>query len=229
MSIMINNKILKSLKVLLVEDEDNIAQLLKSALGDNFRSFLIANDGLEGLEVFKKTSPDIIITDILMPNLSGLEMASKIRAINKHIPIIILSAHSEKDKLFKAIDIGITKYFTKPYDPDEILDYIKSLSNMFEKKIIKIEDDFTFNKNTFALYKDKKFISLSKKEVMFLSLLIEAEDYLLDYEFTKKNIWQESVSDDRLRTFIKRLREKTSKTFVKTINGIGYKLSVNNV
>jgi len=99
-------KKLKLLKVLLVEDEQNIAVLLKSALGDNFRSFTVANDGVEGLELFEKISPDIIITDIMMPRSSGLDMSKKIREQNKDIPIIILSAHSEKEKLFGAIDAG---------------------------------------------------------------------------------------------------------------------------
>lgn len=220
------DKRLKQLKVLLVEDEENIAKLLKNALGDNFRSFLIANDGLEGFEMFSKTMPDIIITDIMMPHQSGLDMAKKIRLINKNIPIIILSAFSEKEKLFAAIDAGVTKYFTKPYDPDEILDYILSIVENLEEKVVKFNDEYSFNKNSASLYKDKKYISLAKKEVKFIELFLDADDKILKYEFIKDSLWKnEKISDDRLRTFVKRFREKTSKNFIQTLKGIGYKLN----
>ena len=86
------NKALKLLKVLLVEDEENLARLLKSAIGDQFYSFTIANDGEEGKDLFTKINPDIIITDISMPKLNGLDMARDIKEINPDMPIIILSA-----------------------------------------------------------------------------------------------------------------------------------------
>lgn len=222
------DKKLKSLKILLVEDEEKIAELLKNALGDNFRSFLVAHDGEEGFYIFSKTSPDIIITDIMMPRSTGLEMAKKIRLENKNIPIIILSAFSEKEKLFGAIDAGVTKYFIKPYDPDEILEYIQEIASEIEEKLIILEKNFTFNTNTSSLYNGKKFISLGKKETKFISCLLDAKDNILTYGDIKNNLWnEEDISDDRLRTFIKRFREKTSKSFIKTLKGTGYKLSEN--
>lgn len=222
------DKKLKSLKVLLVEDEEKIAELLKNALGDNFRSFLVAYDGLEGFDIYSKTSPDIIITDIMMPLSTGLEMAQKIRIENKSIPIIILSAFSEKEKLFSAIDAGVTKYFTKPYDPDEILEYIQSIASQIEDKLVKLEKNFTFNTNTSSLYNSKDFIALGKKEAKFISSLLDAKDKILSYDEIKNKIWdEEDISDARLRTFIKRFREKTSKSFIKTLKGIGYKLNEN--
>lgn len=223
---MMKDKQLKGLKILLVEDEVTIARLLKSALGDNFRSFLIANDGLEGYDIFLKTSPDIIITDIMMPNFTGLEMAKKIRQENKTIPIIILSAFSEKEKLFGAIDAGVTKYFTKPYDPDEILEYIQSIADSLEEKIIKLSGGFSFNKNSASLYKNTNYIALGKNEIKFLVHLLDAQEYKLNYEEIKEYLWEDTqINDERLRTFIKRLREKTSKNFIQTLKGIGYKLN----
>ena len=112
------NRALKDLKVLLVEDEESISRLLKEAVADSFYTFLIAKDGLEGIALFKKLKPDIVITDIMMPRMSGLEMAQELRKINPDIHIIVLSAFSEKEKLLSAIDIGINKYFLKPFDTD---------------------------------------------------------------------------------------------------------------
>ena len=143
-----DESILKELKILFVEDEVNISKLLKDALADYFYSFTVASDGLEGLEKFKNINPDIVITDIMMPNLDGLEMTKEIRKINEDIPIIVLSAFSDKEKLLKAIDIGITKYFIKPFDPEEVLEYLVFIANKLNKnRIVCLNEDFSFDTN----------------------------------------------------------------------------------
>jgi len=220
------NKILKKLKVLLVEDERNLASLLKNAIGDNFYSFSVANDGEEGLKKFLQISPDIVITDIMMPKMTGLEMAEAIRGVNSKIPIIILSAYSEADKFLNAIDIGVVKYFIKPFDPDDLLDYINSIDEKFESKLILLQDNFSFNLNTNSLYRNDRYIALSKKESKFIELLLHSDEYLVDDEKIKSCLWEdEEVSDERLRTFIRRLRIKTSKELVPNVKGLGYKIS----
>ncbi|MCW8894381.1 MAG: response regulator transcription factor [Sulfurimonas sp.] len=220
------NKALKELKVLLVEDEENLARLLKGAIGDNFHSFIIAKDGAEGLELFTKINPDIVITDIMMPKLSGLDMSKELKKINPEIPIIILSAFSEKEKLFDAIDIGVTKYFLKPFDPDELLDYISSISSRLGNKTLKLSEGFVFNKTTNSLYKNDRFVPLTKNEVKFLTLLIKDKNEIIDDMVIKENLWTADVSDERVRTFIRRLRAKTSKKLIKNVKGFGYKIDI---
>ena len=220
------NKILKELKVLLVEDEENIARLLKEAIGDSFHSFIVACDGVEGRELFIKIKPDIVITDINMPRLSGLDMAKELKQINSDIPIIILSAFSEKEKLFSAIDVGVTKYFLKPFDPDELLDYINTLAPKLGNKHMELSEGFVFNKTTNALYKKDRFVALSKNEIKFFSLLLENMDSIIDDQTIKEVLWGGEVSDERLRTFIRRIRAKTSKKLILNVKGLGYKLEV---
>ena len=223
------NRVLKRLKVLLVEDEENLASLLKNAIGDSFYSFTIANDGQEGLEKFLQISPDIVITDIMMPKMTGLEMAKEIKAIDTTVPIIILSAYSEVDKFLNAIDIGVVKYLIKPFDPDELLEYIDSIEDKFESKLIVLKDGFSFNLSTKSLYKNSRFISLSKKEKKFMELLLQdsKEKNIIDTQIIKNNLWEdEEVSDERVRTFIRRLRAKTSKNLIQNIKGEGYFISI---
>ena len=220
------NKVLKELKVLLVEDEENLARLLKDAIGDNFHSFIVACDGVEGRELFIKIKPDIVITDINMPRLSGLDMAKELKQINSDIPIIILSAFSEKEKLFGAIDVGVTKYFLKPFDPDELLDYINTLAPELGNKHMELSEGFVFNKTTNALYKNDRFVALSKNEVKFFSLLLENIEIIIDDQTIKESLWGGEVSDERLRTFIRRIRAKTSKKLIVNVKGLGYKLEV---
>lgn len=219
------NRSLKDIKVLFVEDEENLARLLKEAIGDNFHSFILATDGINGIELFKKTKPDIVITDIMMPRLSGLDMAKELKRINPKIPIIIISAFSEKEKLFSAIDIGITKYFLKPFDIDELLDYISSIAPRLSTKLVNLNEGFVFNKTTNSLYKNERFVPLSKNETRFLWLLLDNQNRVVDDSIIKEELWGENVSDERVRTFIRRFRAKTSKKLIKNVKGVGYQLS----
>jgi DNA-binding response OmpR family regulator len=220
------NKFLKQLKILLVEDEEKLSSLLKNAIGDSFGSFTLAGDGAEGLEMFLKISPDIVITDIMMPLMTGLEMAKEIKKIDPTMPIIILSAFSQTDKFLSAIDIGVVKYFIKPFDPDELLEYIASLETTMHSKLVMLEEGFSFNKKTLSLYKDSKFVPLTKKERVFMRLLLTNQEVVSD-EAIKETLWEEqNVSDERLRTFIRRLRAKTSKNLILNITAQGYRISL---
>jgi DNA-binding response OmpR family regulator len=223
------NRFLKSLRVLFVEDEQKLSQLLKNAIGDNFFQFVQAYDGQEGLVMYEKIKPDIVITDINMPKMSGLTMAKKIKAIDKSVPIIILSAFSEKEKLLNAIDVGVVKYLIKPFDPDELLEYIISLEEHFGEREIALRDGYLYNKTKKTLYKKSRYVALSKKEKQFIELLIEYyEDaiYVVSDDIIKKRLWDDEASDERLRTFIRRLRAKTSKELIKNIKSEGYQIVV---
>ncbi|WP_457748054.1 response regulator transcription factor [Sulfurimonas sp.] len=221
------NKFLKSLRILLVEDEEKLCSLLKNAIGDSFHSFSVARDGFEGVEMYKKLSPDIVITDIMMPNKTGLEMAKEIKELDKNVPIIILSAFSERDNFLTAIDVGVVKYFLKPFDPDELLEYIVSLESALGDRTIELKDNFVYNKTKKGLYKKGRYISITKKEKLFIELLLqkyEDETYTLSYEEIKEQLWSDHVSDERVRTFVRRVREKTSKDLISNIKGEGYQI-----
>ena len=223
-----NKRALKELKILLVEDEEKLASLLKDAIGDSFYSFHICSNGEDGLEMFKHLSPDIVITDIMMPRMDGLEMSKEIRGLNADVPIIILSAFSETDKFLNAIDVGVVKYLIKPFDPDELLDYISSLSEKLESKLIRLIDNYTFNATKKTLYKNGRYVSLSKNEKIFLSFLIEnySQNEMIKDENIKSLLWgDEEVSSERLRTFIRRFRQKTSKELVLNLKGSGYQVN----
>ena len=223
------NKFFKQLKILFVEDESKLSELLENAIGDNFGSFICAYNGKDGLKKFKEFLPDIVITDITMPIMSGLDMAREIKNISPDTPIIILSAYSETDKLLNAIDIGVIKYFIKPFDLDEVLEYIDSLKTILEKKTVKLYDDFLYKKDSNTLYKNNRYIKLSKTEKEFFKLMINEnkENHIISSETIKLKLWGNSnVSNDRVRTFIKRLREKTSKDVIKNIKGEGYQLYI---
>ncbi|MAD42450.1 MAG: DNA-binding response regulator [Arcobacter sp.] len=212
--------------MLIVEDESRLASLLKEAISEYFHSVIIAKDGEEGFKRFKVNKPDIIITDIMMPKLNGLEMTIKIKELDELIPIIVLSAHSDKDKLLSAIDVGINKYFIKPFDPDEVLEHINKIAPTLNKrKKIKLKDGFVFDNNSTSLYKDGILLKLTKREKEFFYLLLKHQNKVVETLLIKETIWDEEVNDERLRTFIKRLRLKTSKDLIENASGQGYMIS----
>lgn len=221
-----NLNLLKTLKILIVEDETKLASLLKDAISEYFHSVVIAKDGEEGLKRFKTNKPDIVITDIMMPQTNGLEMTIKIKELDELIPIIVLSAHSDKEKLLQAIDVGINKYFIKPFDPDELLAHIDKIAPTLNKrKKIKLKDGFVFDNNSTSLYKDGTLLSLTKREKEFFYLLLKNQNEVVEASVIKETIWEEEVNDERLRTFIKRLRLKTSRDLIENASGQGYLIS----
>ena len=223
------NKILKTLKILIVEDEKKLASLLKESILDTFFKVIIAKDGNEGLKKYNRFKPDIIITDIMMPFCDGLEMTQKIKELDENIPIIVLSAHSDKEKLLKAIDLGINKYFIKPFDPDELINYINKIVPKLQKeKEVLLKEDFIFDNNSLSLYRNNTLIELTKREKEFFHLMIKNKNNLVLSQTLKDKLWEEDISDEVLRTFIKRVRLKTSKELIENISGQGYLISVLN-
>jgi DNA-binding response OmpR family regulator len=218
---------MKNLKVLIVEDEQKLANLIRSSIKDLFFKVITAKDGIEGLKKFNSFKPDIIISDILMPNLNGLEMCKAIKE-QSNIPIVILSAYSQKEMLLQAIDIGISKYFIKPFDIESFIEYLKELSSKINnEKNFTLKDGFVFVKNSISLYKNDELVNLTKREREFINLLLDNKNSLVKLEDIKEILWQEDeVSDERVRTFIKRLRVKTSKDLIENVSSQGYMISV---
>lgn len=224
------NEILKGLTVLLVEDEDKIRINMVSAMENVFNKILSAQNGDEGIKKFKKYNPDFVITDISMPILDGLDMSKEIRKISKDTPIVVLSAFSEKEKLLKAIEIGIDKYIIKPIDMEELFTAISTLaqSKIGSTNIVEIGNGYSFNKLKRVFIKDKKEIPLTKKELAFISILIKRLGTLVLHEEIKNSVWVgEKVSDAAIRTFIKRIRDKIGSNLIKNVPGLGYKIETN--
>ena len=221
------SRILKNLTVLLVENNSDSKKIIYDILIDNFEKVITAQNGDEGLKKFKKYNPNMVITDVFMPIIDGLDMAKCIKEISKDTPIIILSTHCEKETLLKAIDVGIDKFLIKPIMPGDFLETIENVAkNKIETtNIIKIGNGYSFNKIKRVLIREGVEISLTKKELAFLSLLIKRFGTLVLHDEIKSVVWVgESVTEAAIRTFVKRVRDKVGSSFIKNVPGLGYKI-----
>ncbi|WP_103604210.1 response regulator transcription factor [Campylobacter concisus] len=221
------SKILNNLTVLIVENEGDGKKIVQEVMRDKFEKVITAQNGDEGLKKFKKYNPNMVITDVFMPIMNGLDMAKSIKEISKDTPIIVFSTNSEKETLLKAIDVGIDKYVLKPIDLD---DFLVTLENVAKNKIetaniIQVTNGYSFNKIKRVLIRDGVEISLTKKELAFISLLIKRLGTLVLHDEIKNVVWiGESVTEAAIRTFVKRVRDKVGSNFIKNVPGLGYKI-----
>ncbi|EEF14779.1 response regulator receiver domain protein [Campylobacter rectus RM3267] len=219
----------KELTLLLVEDEDSIRESMQEVFSGMFQKVISASNGDEGLKKFKKFSPDIVIADIMMPIMDGLEMSKQIKEVSKNTPVIILSAYSEKERLLKAIDVGIDKYVIKPIDMDELFVVLEQIvkTKIIGADIIEISGGYSFNQTKKVLVKNGVEIALTKKELAFISLLVKRIGTLVLTEEIRNVVWfGEKVNDPAVRTFIKRIRDKVGAGLIKNSPGLGYKIEL---
>lgn len=218
---------LNKLTILIVEDENDTRKLMHEILKDEFHAVITAQNGDEGLKKFKKYNPDIVISDIAMPIVDGLDMTAQIKKISPNTPVVAISAHSEKEKLLRAIDVSVDKYILKPVDIDELLSVLEIIAKtkIEATNITELAKGYSFNKTKRVLIKDGKEIALTKKELAFITLLIKRLGTIVLHDDIKNVVWiGESVSEAAIRTFVKRIRDKVGPDFIKNAPGLGYKI-----
>jgi len=219
-------KLLKNISVLFIEDEEKLLQRMIDAIGAKFALFETAGNGEEGLRKSRAMKPDIIITDITMPKMDGLEMAEAIHRHSPSLPIVILSAYSDKEKLLHAIDAGVTKYFIKPFDIDELLEFLCTLAKKMDlSQRVNLLKPYHYDTKHKKLFKDNKIVRLTTREIDLIAYLVDSKSGVITNKKIKEKLSDsKKVSDESVRVFIRRLREKTDKEFIKNLPKQGYML-----
>lgn len=210
-------KDLNNYSLLLVENEKGIRENLYDYFSLLFENVFAAKDGVEALELYSSNDIDLIITDIKMPNMDGIELVKVIRQQDTKIKIIIISAHTDVDFLLQSIPLKLIEYVVKPLNEMKI-------SNILKKFLEEKESNNTFEyfKERCEIITDGVIHALSIKENIFLDKLIN-ENRIISYEEIEENIWEDKqMSQNALRVFIKNLRKKLPKNFIKNIPNYGY-------
>jgi two-component system, OmpR family, response regulator VanR len=224
------NKYYKNIKILYVEDDEIARENGIEYLENYFELIYDASDAIKALQLYEKYKPDIIITDIQMPKLNGLEFVKRIRQKDKKTQIIIITAFCDRDYLFKAIELQLVKYLVKPVREKEFEEAlflcINSLEND-ESNIVRLDDSTyfdTFNKN---LISNDEIIKLRAKELVFLELLIKNKNRYVSYEEIENYVWNDNVmTKDALKTLVKNIKIKIPKDLIQNLTNSGYKIGI---
>ena len=220
----------KNIKILYVEDDEITRENAVEYLQNFFEVIYEASDAIKALQLYEKYKPDIIITDIQMPKLNGLEFVQRIRQKDKKTQIIIITAFCDKNYLLKAIELGLVKYLVKPVKEKEFEEALFLCVNSLQEdnsNIVKLDIDSyfdTFNRN--LVIKDE-IIKLRTKELIFLELLIKNKNRYVSYEEIENYVWSDSVmTKDALKTLVKNLKTKIPKDLILNLTNSGYKIDV---
>ncbi len=219
-------KYLKSKNILFLEDNLVFAKNTIEFLNIYFAEILHTTNIKDALNIFADSRIDIIISDIKVEDGSGLDFITKVREIDINIPIVVLSAHKNESFLFKAIPLGISSYELKPLSYDNFIALLNRLNSSFEsKQAVTLVPHLKYDFNTRKLMADEHYIALTKKEVLFIELLINRKDDIITNEAIQHHIWNEKVmSEAALKNFILRLRKKVPYNFLNTVQSLGYNL-----
>ena len=218
-------------KILVVDDDQDIVEILRYNLSINGYDVKSAVNGKEAIKKAKLFIPDIILLDVMMPVMDGIEACSKIKTIPSltNTIIIFLSARSEEFTQISGFDAGGDDYISKPVKPKILLKKIESIlkrlkSNINKNLIIEL-DNISINREEYKVVKDGKDIILPKKEFeLFFLLALKPGKVFTRYEIMNK-VWGSNVivGDRTIDVHIRKLREKIGDLYFKTVKGVGYK------
>ncbi len=218
-------------KILVVDDEKDIAELISDVLSDENYETVIKNDGKSAIEEVKNNNFDLILLDIMLPDISGTEVCSKIRD-SADCPIIFVTAKSQLLDKLVGFEIGADDYITKPFINEELVARVKAhlrREERYDKKqknsIIEI-GEIKINNESYEVTKDGKIIEFSTREFELLSYLMINAGLVLSKEQIYQNVWKNNYGDiGTVAVNIKSLRNKldSEEKYIKTVWGMGYK------
>lgn len=230
---MIDKNILKNLTLLYVEDEINIRQNMIKSLHIFTPNVLDCGSAEDALELFSSHHVDIIISDINLPKMNGINFVKKIRETDELIPILLLTSHISTEYLLEATRLKLMDYLIKPINFTQLNDALQKTAKELLKHA-RLEINFLNNRRYNLQTKilsdcEKEAIKLTYKEILLLEHLINNQNRVISQEELKEMIWQDTfdATDSALKNLLNKLRGKIGKESISNTSGIGYRLELN--
>jgi DNA-binding response OmpR family regulator len=219
---------LKSLTILYAEDEEGIRQNVAESLAYYVKEVVEAADGKEALALYESNKPDIILSDIHMPHMNGIEFIQHIRKNDRLTPVIMITAHTDKKYLLDAVELHMEKYIVKPIDIDELFDALEKcveLLDVNKRVTLHVDEDYIYDYDKKELLYKNEVIILNNKERDFLEVLISGGDRIISYDELQNRVWGDDVmTDSAVRSVVRNIRRKLPTDMIANVSGIGYKL-----
>jgi two-component system, OmpR family, alkaline phosphatase synthesis response regulator PhoP len=220
------------IKILLVDDEQDILEFLGYTLKKEGYTVSTALNGKDAIELAKKEKPDLIILDIMMPEMDGIETCGEIRKIDEleNVLIAFLTARNEDYSQITGFETGADDYISKPIRPKVLVSRIKGLlrrkiTGEFKNQGSIISEGLIINRETYTVTRNGKQLDLRKKEFELLALLVEKPGKVFTREAILSAVWGDDVvvGDRTIDVHINKLREKVGEQSIRTVKGVGYK------
>lgn len=225
-------------KILIIDDEENIVELIRYNLEASGYSTLEAYNGLDGLKLAKEEAPDLVLLDLMLPGMDGLEVCKRLRSDDKlkNIPLIMLTAKSEEIDKILGLELGADDYITKPFSVRELTTRVKTLlrriNSMTEESEIYTFNDVEINFLKHEVIKNSKTVELTVKEFELLEALIKNNGKVLTRDLLLDKIWgyeylgESRTVDVHIRHLRKKLEEDDGNPrYIETVRGIGYRFN----
>ena len=225
----------ESIKILLVDDEPDILEIVGYHLKKEGYQISLASNGIEAVNKAQKIKPHLILLDIMMPEMDGIEACEKIRDLEglEDVVIAFFTARGEDYSQVAGFDAGADDYITKPVKPKVLMSKVKGLLRRLKKKDLKSENELVYegikiNRDQYYVEIDGKQITLPRKEFELLSLLASTPNKVFNREIILKTVWGQDVivGGRTIDVHVRKLREKIGDNYIKTIKGVGYKFVV---
>lgn len=217
--------------VLVVDDEQDILDLIEYNLKKEGFDVLKAEDGLEGMEMSRRHHPSLVLLDIMMPKMDGLEVVERMRGDSnlKKIPIIFLTARGDEKTEVEGLDKGADDYITKPISTTKLISRIKAVLRRFEETeemTDKIEvHDIVIDKDRYIVTQAGEEFHLPRKEFELLYFLASRKGKVMDRQTLLNHVWGDNiyVVDRTVDVHVRKIREKLGDEYIETVKGVGYR------
>jgi len=219
---------LKNMTILYAEDEEGIRKNISDSLSYYVKEVYEAQNGSIAYDIYKEKSPNIILSDIHMPIMDGIEFVKKVRLENREIPVVMITAHTDKKYLLEAVELHMEKYIIKPVDIDVLFDVLEqcvSVLNINRIVSLSVDSNYVYDYDKKELQYKNELVILNKKEMSFLEFLISNQSRVVTYEELQEYVWGDDVmTDSALRSLVRNLRKKLPTDIIFNLSGVGYRI-----
>ncbi|RAX58168.1 hypothetical protein CCZ01_03590 [Helicobacter monodelphidis] len=215
-------------EILLVEDDVDLRNLIDRHLRRHAKALYSVGEGKKALKIFQEKSPHVIITDLDLPKMSGLEFIKEVRDINPRVAVVIITAFGTRENLIESYDLGACSILKKPIDLEELsIILLANTPKKITKTTVSLGNNLSYNPIEMTLYDGSKSVVLTKKENKILSLLLQYRGGVVSYDEFQSMIWGETpMTLDTLRMHINSIRKKSHQNIIRNLSGVGYKLTM---
>ena len=218
--------------LLFVEDESMIRRIAISLLRPYFIDIYEASDGVEALDIYNEKKPDLIITDIEMPNMDGLTLCKEIRQEDKTTPILITTAYTSTDYLLEAVTLNLVRYLVKPMQEEELFEALRvcfeQIATNKQPTVSNITKEYKYDTFNHTLIHNNEIVTITNYQHKLISILIKNQGRIVSYKEIESYVWYDKVmSSNALRSLVRDVRKLIGKESIENISKCGYRIHLN--